>query len=165
MNEAREIRFTEADVDLIKAGKKTVARFPMDIQPPEEFCTGDVAGITNGPLWAISISKLDARGPKAWPPGNEPGFPCPFGVEGDVVKVVEQDTKLRIKRVGLEMLNQVTLGDICDEGLAESMYEFKPVQVGFEVFEKHWDEQYGEGAYEKNPWVWVLDLEEASAKH
>lgn len=159
-----EICFSKADTDLILSGKKIVARFPMDTQPPKEFCSGDVAGITNGQQWAISISSLDSRGPKAWPPGREPGFECPYGGKEDVVRIAGSDVEIKINRVDLQLLHQITLHEICDEGLADDAYQFRPAQDGFRVFSEHWDRQYGSGSYEKNPWVWVLEFEVLS-KH
>jgi hypothetical protein len=65
---------------------------------------------------------------------------------------------LEITDVRVERLQEITLGDICKEGLASSIYDFKPVQAGFLAFEELWDSIYGPDSWDANPWVWVIEF-------
>ncbi|MBS9476180.1 hypothetical protein [Ancylobacter radicis] len=57
-------------------------------------------------------------------------------------------TDVRVQRV-----RDITLGDICAEGLASSIYDFKPVQRGFDAWLELWDSINGAGSWDANPWV------------
>jgi hypothetical protein len=59
-------------------------------------------------------------------------------------------TDVRVQRV-----QEVTLGDICAEGLARSIYDFKPVQTGFDAWRELWDSLNAERGFgwDDNPWV------------
>lgn len=65
---------------------------------------------------------------------------------------------LEITGVRVERLQEITLGDICKEGLASSIYDFKPVQAGFLAFEELWESIYGPDSWDANPWVWVIEF-------
>lgn len=81
----RPILFSAPMVRAILGGTKTQTRRAIKPQPPPEFCTGDVAAITNGKRW--SISKMPER--MAWHPDPHPGILCPFGVPGTQLWVRE----------------------------------------------------------------------------
>ena len=57
-------------------------------------------------------------------------------------------TDVRVQRV-----RDITLADICAEGLASSIYDFKPVQRGFDAWLELWDGINGTGSWDANPWV------------
>ena len=63
-------------------------------------------------------------------------------------------TDLRVQR-----LQDITLGDICAEGLATSIYDFKPIQRGFDAWIALWDSINGAGAWEANPWVVAVSFD------
>ncbi|QEL57841.1 hypothetical protein FYK34_07745 [Chromobacterium paludis] len=74
---------------------------------------------------------------------------------------------LEITSIRAEPLDRITLGEICKEGLARSIYEFRPATYGFEAFANLWDSIYGPGSSDSNPWVWVVEfkiVEEAACK-
>jgi hypothetical protein len=55
----------------------------------------------------------------------------------------------------VQRLQDITLDDICAEGLARSIYDFKPVQTGFATWIDLWDglnAEHGFG-WDQNPWV------------
>lgn len=60
---------------------------------------------------------------------------------------------LTVTNVRVERLHSITLGDICAEGLARSIYEFAPVQRGFDAWQDLWSKINGAGSWEENPWV------------
>lgn len=60
---------------------------------------------------------------------------------------------LTVTDVRVQRLQDISLGDICAEGLASSIYDFAPVQRGFDAFETLWNSLHGPGAWAANPWV------------
>ena len=154
----KEVRLSEHELLWLALGRKTLIKQPLDPQPPEAFMTGDVAAITNGDQWALSISRLDPRGPSAWPADPEPGFVCPLGKEGDRLKVEGTDTVIEIVEYRLERLQHVTLKEVCDFGMAASIYDFLPATQGFSAFADYWDDQYDQGSWDRNPWVWNIQF-------
>lgn len=65
---------------------------------------------------------------------------------------------LEITGVRVERLQAITIGDICKEGLAASMYEFRPVTQAFPSFEGYWESIHGTESWKSNPWVWVIEF-------
>jgi hypothetical protein len=63
---------------------------------------------------------------------------------------------LEITDVRVEQLLHITIGQICKEGLARSMYEFKPVTQAFDAFAELWNSTGGD--WDANPWVWVVEF-------
>ncbi|HEJ4866570.1 TPA: hypothetical protein SL628_004965 [Pseudomonas aeruginosa] len=63
---------------------------------------------------------------------------------------------LEITAVRVEHLQQITIGEICKEGLARSMYEFIPVTTAFDAFAELWNSTGGD--WDANPWVWVIEF-------
>lgn len=63
---------------------------------------------------------------------------------------------LEITAVRVERLQQITIGEICKEGLARSMYEFIPVTTAFDAFAELWNSTGGD--WDANPWVWVIEF-------
>lgn len=80
--------------------------------------------------------------PKAAAKGNVPSIHMPRWASRLTLTV----TDVRVQR-----LQDITLGDICAEGLGRSIYDFRPVQRGFEAFQTLWDSIYG--TWGENPWV------------
>ncbi|WP_417816570.1 hypothetical protein [Tritonibacter scottomollicae] len=61
---------------------------------------------------------------------------------------------LEVTDVRVQRLQEITLGDICAEGLASSIYDFKPVQRGFDAWISLWDSLNADRApWASNPWV------------
>lgn len=62
---------------------------------------------------------------------------------------------LIVTDVRVQRLQQITLGDICLEGLAQSIYDFKPVQSGFDAWMQLWDSLNADRGFgwDANPWV------------
>lgn len=63
---------------------------------------------------------------------------------------------LEITAVRVEPLQHITIGQICREGLARSMYEFIPVTTAFDAFADLWNSTGGD--WDANPWVWVVEF-------
>lgn len=63
---------------------------------------------------------------------------------------------LEITEVRVERLQHITIGEICKEGLARSMYEFIPVTTAFDAFAELWNSTGGD--WDANPWVWVVEF-------
>jgi len=69
---------------------------------------------------------------------------------------------LEITDVRVERLQAISIGQICKEGLARSIYEFIPVTTAFEAFAEVWDAINGDGAWDANPWVWVVEFKQVT---
>ena len=67
---------------------------------------------------------------------------------------------LEVTDVGVEQLQAISIGQICKEGLARSIYEFIPVTTAFDAFAEVWDSINGPGAWEANPWVWAVEFKQ-----
>lgn len=66
---------------------------------------------------------------------------------------------LVVTDVRVQRLQEITLGDICAEGLATSIYDYAPIQRGFEVFAALWDSLNAKRApWASNPWVAALSF-------
>ncbi len=63
---------------------------------------------------------------------------------------------LEITEVRIELLQHITIGQICKEGLSRSMYEFRPVTQAFDAFAELWNSTGGD--WDANPWVWVVEF-------
>jgi len=64
---------------------------------------------------------------------------------------------LEITGVRVERLQAITLGDVCKE-IGCGLYDFRPATYGFQVWEELWKSIYGEGSWQANPWVWVIEF-------
>ncbi|MFG0356580.1 hypothetical protein [Pseudomonas sp. zbq_11] len=67
---------------------------------------------------------------------------------------------LEVTDVRVEQLQAISIGQICKEGLARSIYEFIPVTTAFDAFAEVWDSINGPGAWEANPWVWAVEFKQ-----
>ncbi|WP_409259400.1 hypothetical protein [Pseudomonas sp. KCJK9009] len=67
---------------------------------------------------------------------------------------------LEVTDVRVERLQAISIGQICKEGLARSIYEFTPVTTAFDAFAEVWDSINGPGAWEANPWVWAVEFKQ-----
>lgn len=66
---------------------------------------------------------------------------------------------LTVTDVRVQRVQEISLGDICAEGLARSIYDFAPVQRGFDAWADLWISIYGPEAWAANPWVAALTFE------
>jgi len=71
-------------------------------------------------------------------------------------------TWLEVVSVRPERVQDITLLEICKEGLTKSIYDFKPVQSGFEAWISLWDSINAKRGYswESNPWIWRIEFKE-----
>ncbi|UVL02104.1 hypothetical protein [Pseudomonas sp. B21-047] len=67
---------------------------------------------------------------------------------------------LEVTDVRVEQLQAISIGQICKEGLASSIYEFIPVTTAFDAFAEVWDSINGPGTWEANPWVWAVEFKQ-----
>lgn len=67
---------------------------------------------------------------------------------------------LEVVGVKVERLQEITLGDICKEGLAKDVYDFKPATSGLEAWRRLWDSINcrPHTTWNANPWVWVVEF-------
>jgi len=67
---------------------------------------------------------------------------------------------LEITSVRVERLQAITLKDICNEGLAKNIYDFKPVTAGLAAWIDLWDSinKKPHTTWYHNPWVWVVEF-------
>jgi hypothetical protein len=70
---------------------------------------------------------------------------------------------LEVTDVRVEQLQAISIGQICMEGLARSIYEFIPVTTAFDAFAEVWDSINGPGAWEANPWVWAVEFKQVQS--
>ena len=70
---------------------------------------------------------------------------------------------LEVTDVRVEQLQAISIGQICKEGLARSIYEFIPVTTAFDAFAEVWDSINGPGAWEANPWVWAVEFKQVQS--
>jgi len=68
----------------------------------------------------------------------------------------------KVLSVRPERVQDITLLEICKEGLTKSIYDFKPVQSGFEAWISLWDSINAKRGYswESNPWIWRIEFKE-----
>jgi hypothetical protein len=68
---------------------------------------------------------------------------------------------LAVTDVRVQRLQAIILGDICAEGLASSIYDFRPIQRGFEAWEALWNSLHtAEGErWQDNPWVVAVSFD------
>lgn len=145
------IKFNPAMAAEVCAGTKTVTRRIMDMQPCEQPVLVPNGGDS---YWS---NRLLIQG--AHMGSQNQG--CPYGRVGDHLEVIEPKglkVTLEVTDVRVEQIQMITLGEIVKEGLARSVYEFVPVQTGFDVFQDVWDSIYGAGSWAANPWVWVVEF-------
>lgn len=147
------IKFNDEMLGALLAGHKTVTRRLIKPQPvtTEEY-------LRKRGAWIEGLTLSDHLN-NAW----RAGFideACPYGQIGDQLKVDAPgiEAAIEIEDVRIEQLQMITIGQIVKEGLAESIYEFRPVTQALPAFEELWDSIYGSGSWALNPWVWVIDF-------
>lgn len=150
----RIIKFNEPMMAALLDGTKTVTRRLIDPQPDttEEY-------LRKHDAWVEGLT-LSQHVNNAWRSGFV-DVDCPYGEVSDHLVAQssgENRARLEITDVRIEQLQMITIGQICKEGLARSIYEFAPVTQAFPVFEELWDSIYGLGSWDSNPWVWVVEL-------
>lgn len=96
--------------------------------------------------------RADAAG-RAWGMYGPPKWRSPLHMPRWASRLTLTVTAARVER-----LQEITLGDICAEGLAQSIYDFKPVHRGFDAWIALWDSLHGEGAWDANPEVVALSF-------
>lgn len=150
----RIIKFNEPMMAALLDGTKTATRRLIDPQPDttEEY-------LRKHDAWVEGLT-LSQHVNNAWRSGFV-DVDCPYGEVGDHLvaqSAGENRARLEITDVRIEQLQMITIGQICKEGLARSIYEFAPVTQAFPVFEELWDSIYGLGSWDANPWVWVVEF-------
>jgi len=158
--------------DMIRAlldGRKMQTRRVVKPQPPQRFCEGDCAAIVNTTRTRWAFSRIG--GPncykEAWPPDPEPGIACPYGQPGDLLWVRDMPRwALRLTGVRVERVQEITPRDVKAEGVdpidGGIEWYYGPDSLGFdkpqEAFQHVWEKIHGDGAWEEDPWVWVVEF-------
>ena len=143
----RPILFSAEMVRAILDGSKTQTRRKMKPQPS----TVDDAG-----RWY----RMESGGESLM----NSAYPCPYGKPGDTLCVPETEPRitLRITDVRVERLQDVSRQDCVAEGCAGghgSIPGYPYSATPREHFHHIWNTIYGAGAWEANPWVWVISFE------
>ena len=148
-----EIKFSAEMMQAIMDGIKTVTRRPIKPQPDttEQYLRDNAA-------WVERLT-LSQHVNNAWRSGFI-DVDCPHGEVGEIVIATNGDhwLQLEITDVRIEQIQDISIGQICKEGLARSVYEFIPVTTAFGVFEDLWGSIYGADSWDANPWVWVVEF-------
>jgi len=148
----RQIKFTNQMTAAILDGIKTVTRRVIKPQPDatEEYLRKHGA-------W-VEGQTLSQHLNNAWRAGFV-DVECPYGEPGDQLRVEGNESLvLEITDVRIEKVQEITIGQICKEGLARSMYEFAPVTQSIPAFAELWDSIYGPGSWDANPFVWAVSF-------
>lgn len=68
---------------------------------------------------------------------------------------------LTVTGVRVQQLQEITLGDICAEGLATSIYDFKPATYGGVVWADLWNSLHTKPGttWDDNPWIYALTFD------
>ena len=148
----KSIKFTDLMTAAILGGIKTETRRIIKPQPDttEAYlreCGAWVEGLT-----------LSQHLTSAW----QAGFidaECPYGEPGDHLQVDgNEGLLLEITEVRIARIQETTIGEICKEGLARSIYDFQPVTQAIPAFAELWGLIYGPGSWDANPWVWCISF-------
>lgn len=97
---------------------------------------------------------------------------CPYGYAGGLVVAREpgggegdESLLLKITDVRLERLQDISDEDAVAEGVDLGLPEHEADQpLPTMLFERLWNSIYGEGAWDKNPWVWVISFARAEGE-
>lgn len=63
---------------------------------------------------------------------------------------------LPVATVYPKRVQDLTMGEICREGLARNIYEFTPVTQAFKAWEDLWVSLNGRASWDANPWCWMI---------
>lgn len=66
--------------------------------------------------------------------------------------------KLRITEVRVERLQDITDEESLQEGMLPNQNIFRQYELK-QAFQMTWEKIHGKGAWESNPWVWVIEFE------
>ncbi len=119
-----------------------------------DFCP---YGLPGDRLW-VRETYADAGCRLTYRADTDDGAHCKVKKWTPAIHMFRKDSRilLEITAVRVERLHQITIGEICKEGLARSMYEFIPVTTAFDAFAELWNSTGGDWA--ANPWVWVVEF-------
>jgi hypothetical protein len=141
----RPIKFNAEMVRAIRDGRKTQTR--RNIKYTTEH---------RGP---INPAYLEAH-------KDHPGWKniCPYGKPGDTLWVSKTDPiiRLRMTDIRVERLQDISEDDAWAEGARRTDWEYEDGEccdTDREAFSHLWNTIYGPGAWDANPWVWVIEFE------
>lgn len=168
---------------LILEGRKTQTRRLMNPQPSMSVSgTKRIHGQFKAALGELAVAAIKQELPKR----------CPYGVAGDRLWVREKwcirhtltpaayyfstepnacekwkpsihmprwasRITLEILKVRTERLNEIRCADVVAEGF--------PFHSDFDQYKILWDLLHGKGAWDENPWVWVIEFRKVAAVH
>lgn len=101
-------------------------------------------------------------------------YRCPYGGFGDLLNLVGESSGrcirlgLKITAIRIEQLQDISHKDAVAEGVnhfnIEARLRDQPLSAAQIAFSRHWDTKHEDHYtdWESNPWVWVIDFEEAA---
>ncbi len=162
----RSVELLEHELAAAHDGKLTQFWRPVTPQPPARFHTGDVAPLRNQRRpdeWAVGRLPASGKG-EAWPPGSEPGFKCPFGREGDVVRASPR-LAWTVGCVHLCRFFDVFEMDVLE--MSGSRHHDGP-SACCPLASARWDTDFARSLdtmADANPWLWHVALEPGPFPH
>lgn len=169
----RGIIFNSEMVRAILDGRKTQTRIPAAFKVREEGYNLNFSGLKPG-FYCSGVPSsgfvLRSMGAGRW---NDRTYPlhCPYGQAGDVIPLADKDGNIKgeieIVDVWLQRVQDISQEDAVAEGVAPLHGGYwKHYQPGWTQhqlsargsFVTLWNSINGVDAWDKNPWVWVIEF-------
>lgn len=157
------LKFTEHNLQAIKAGRKTQTRRPIKPQPGNEFTRVEL--LENG-LWSFRTEFTK----------DVHDYECPCEI-GNIVQLAKfdgtpVDTRVRITGIRVERVQDISDENAIAEGIERSKFgQWKDYSSSYlfsgwlcpkNSFKSLWNTIYGpehQFSWSANPWCWVYEFE------
>lgn len=148
----RPIIFSSPMVRAILEGRKTMTRRPV-VKPNRPYEVGMNLWVKE--TWRPHTVHKTAYKADGDYPGYE-GIDWPWKPSIHMPRWASRIT-LEITNVRIERLQEITIGDARREGIACEGEDDWGI-MGQHPFAYLWNSVYGKDAWDKNPWVWVIEF-------
>ncbi len=140
------ISFRDSFLPLILSGAKTQTRRPVKLRDGSLADENSISNHLDGSFHKV----MDFS--KSFPYWQE--LPCKYGNVGDIMEIRDAETRLKIEEIRVEKLQKITEADAVAEGFVSDWDNagFSAVNLFADV----WDDIYGEGSFDSDPFVWVI---------
>jgi hypothetical protein len=155
----RPILFNAEMVRAILEGRKTQTRRRLHPQPDDYHILPERASVLS---WVDVEAHAFHEGAVAhfyYTMGESENYTCKFGRVGDRMMVwngLRDLFSLEITEIRVERLNDIDRGDAMEEGCPFPNMADGPDPR--EWFSDLWRSIYGDGSWDENPWVWVIEF-------